>query len=118
MIKRLRGCGAGCEYVAITPEGDIYPCHQFVGNEDYKLGSLYDGTFDQELSGRFAGLNIYTREECRDCWARFYCSGGCSAPNLLVNGDIKKPHRVGCELERKRLECAIALRAIAAGMAE
>ena len=97
MIKRLRGCGAGCEYVAITPEGDIYPCHQFVGNEDYKLGSLYDGTFDKELSGRFAGLNIYTREECRDCWARFYCSGGCSASNLLVNGDIKKPHRVGCE---------------------
>ena len=118
VIKRLRGCGAGCEYVAITPEGDIYPCHQFVGNEDYKLGSLYDGTFDTELSGRFAGLNIYTREECRDCWARFYCSGGCSASNLLVNGDIKKPHRVGCELERKRLECAIALRAIAAGMAE
>ncbi len=118
VIKRLRGCGAGCEYVAITPEGDIYPCHQFVGNEDYKLGSLYDGTFDKELSGRFAGLNIYTREECRDCWARFYCSGGCSASNLLVNGDIKKPHRVGCELERKRLECAIALRAIAAGMAE
>ena len=118
VIKRLRGCGAGCEYVAITPEGDIYPCHQFVGNEDYKLGSLYDGTFDQELSGRFAGLNIYTREECRDCWARFYCSGGCSASNLLVNGKKKKPHRVGCELERKRLECAIALRAIAAGMAE
>ena len=118
VIKRLRGCGAGCEYVAITPEGDIYPCHQFVGNEDYKLGSLYDGTFDKELSGRFAGLNIYTREECKDCWARFYCSGGCSASNLLVNGDIKKPHRVGCELERKRLECAIALRAIAAGMAE
>ena len=73
------------------PEGDIYPCHQFVGNEDYKLGSLYDGTFDKELSGRFAGLNIYTREECKDCWARFYCSGGCSASNLLVNGDIKSP---------------------------
>ena len=118
VIKRLRGCGAGCEYVAITPEGDIYPCHQFVGNEDYRLGSVHDGTFDKELSGRFAGLNIYTREECRDCWARFYCSGGCSASNLLVNGDIKKPHRVGCELERKRLECAIALRAIAAGMAD
>ena len=118
VIKRLRGCGAGCEYVAITPEGDIYPCHQFVGNEDYKLGSLYDGSFDKELSGRFAGLNIYTREECRDCWARFYCSGGCSASNLLVNGDIKKPHRVGCALERKRLECAIALKAIAAGMAQ
>ena len=118
VIKRLRGCGAGCEYVAVTPDGDIYPCHQFVGSEDYKLGSVYDGSFDKELSGRFAALNIYTREECRSCWARFYCSGGCSASNLLVNSDIKKPHKVGCELERKRLECAIALRAIAAGMAD
>ncbi len=118
VIKRLRGCGAGCEYVAITPEGDIYPCHQFVGNPDYRLGSVYDGSFDTQLSGRFAALNIYTRPGCRDCWARFYCSGGCSASNLLVNSDIKTPHEVGCRLERKRLECAIALKAIAAGMAE
>ena len=118
VIKRLRGCGAGCEYVAITPEGDIYPCHQFVGNEDYKLGNLYEGTFNMEISKAFSNLNIYTREDCKDCWARFYCSGGCSASNLLVNGDIKKPHHVGCELERKRLECAIALRAIAAGMGD
>ena len=116
VIKRLRGCGAGCEYVAVTPEGDIYPCHQFVGNPAYKIGSLSDGSFDMELSHRFSCLNIYTREECRDCWARFYCSGGCSASNLLVNGDIKKPNHVGCELERKRLECAIALKALAAGM--
>ncbi len=118
VIKRLRGCGAGCEYVAITPDGDIYPCHQFVGNEEYKLGSLNDGSFDMEKSGRFAELNVYTREACRSCWARFYCSGGCSASNLLVNGDIKEPHKVGCELERKRLECAIALKAIDAGMAD
>lgn len=118
VIKRLRGCGAGCEYVAVTPEGDIYPCHQFVGNPDYRLGSLYDDTFDMELSHRFAGLNIYTREDCRDCWARFYCSGGCSASNLLVNGDIKKPNAVGCAMERKRLECAIALRAISSGLAQ
>lgn len=118
VIKRLRGCGAGCEYVAVTPEGDIYPCHQFVGNPDYKLGNLSSGSFDMELSGKFACLNIYTRDECRNCWARFYCSGGCSASNLLVNGDIKTPHRVGCELERKRLECAIALKAISSGMAE
>ena len=118
VIKRLRGCGAGCEYVAITPEGDIYPCHQFVGNPDYKLGNLDEGTFDMGISGKFAALNIYTREACQHCWARFYCSGGCSASNLLVNGDIKKPHHVGCALERKRLECAIALKAIAAGMAE
>ena len=116
VIKRLRGCGAGCEYVAVTPEGDIYPCHQFVGNPAYKIGSLSDGSFDMELSHRFSCLNIYTREECLDCWARFYCSGGCSASNLLVNGDIKKPNHVGCEMERKRLECAIALKALAAGM--
>ena len=116
VIKRLRGCGAGCEYVAVTPEGDIYPCHQFVGNPAYKIGRLSDGSFDMELSHRFSCLNIYTREECRDCWARFYCSGGCSASNLLVNGDIKKPNHVGCEMERKRLECAIALKALAAGM--
>ena len=118
VIKRLRGCGAGCEYVAVTPDGDIYPCHQFVGNEAYKLGSVKDNSFDSNLSSQFAGLNVYTREECAHCWARFYCSGGCSASNLLVGGDIKHPHKVGCELERKRLECAIALKAIDAGMAD
>lgn len=118
VIKRMRGCGAGCEYVAITPSGDIYPCHQFVGNEEYKLGNLYDETFHMELSRKFAGLNIYTRSDCKDCWARFYCSGGCSASNLLVNGNIKKPNRFGCEMQRKRLECAIAMKAIRVGMAE
>ena len=116
VIKRLRGCGAGCEYVAITPDGDIYPCHQFVGKEEYRLGSVYDGSFDQELSGRFAQQNVYTRPACRSCWARFYCSGGCSASNLLVNGDITISNEVACEMQRKRLECAIALNAIAAGM--
>ena len=116
VIKRLRGCGAGCEYVAITPDGDIYPCHQFVGKEEYRLGSVYDGSFEQELSGRFAQQNVYTRPACRSCWARFYCSGGCSASNLLVNGDITISNEVACEMQRKRLECAIALNAIAAGM--
>ncbi len=116
VIKRLRGCGAGCEYVAVTPDGDLYPCHQFVGKEEYRLGSVYDGSFDMELSGTFANQNIYTRPACRECWARFYCSGGCSASNLLVNGDITKSNEVACEMERKRLECAIALNAIAAGM--
>ena len=116
VIKRLRGCGAGCEYVAITPDGDIYPCHQFVGKEEYRMGSVFDGTFDRELSGTFAEQNIYTRPACRECWARFYCSGGCSASNLLVNGDITKSNEVACAMERKRLECAIALNAIRAGM--
>lgn len=116
VIKRMRGCGAGCEYVAITPEGDIYPCHQFVGNEEYRLGNIHEGAFDLELARRFAGLNIYTRPDCAQCWARFYCSGGCSASNLLVNGDIKKPNRFGCDMQRKRLECAIAIKAHQAGM--
>ncbi len=111
VIKRLRGCGAGFEYVAITPDGDIYPCHQFVGQEEYRLGNLYDGSFDMDLSARFAEMNVYTREGCRDCWAKFYCSGGCSAANVFANGDMKKPARLACELERKRVECAIALKA-------
>ena len=118
VIKRLRGCGAGCEYVAITPDGDIYPCHQFVGNDEYLLGNLYQNTFDRTKTKQFAHLNIYTREKCKTCWARFYCSGGCSASNLAVNGDIAVPHEIGCLLERKRLECAIALRAIRAGMTD
>lgn len=82
------------------------------------MGNVFDGSFDMDISGQFAKQNIYTRPACRECWARFYCSGGCSASNLLVNGDIKKPNAVACEMERKRLECAIALRAIAAGMGE
>ncbi len=118
VIKRMRGCGAGAEYVAVTPEGDIYPCHQFVGKAEYKMGNVLDGTFDGSIADQFANLNIYTREDCKTCWARFYCSGGCSAANLNANGDLKKPAHVGCELQRKRLECAIAMQAIRSGLAD
>ncbi len=118
VIKRLRGCGAGCEYVAVTPDGDIYPCHQFVGRKEYRMGSVFDGSFDMDISEKFANQNIYTRPACRTCWARFYCSGGCSASNLTVNGDISLSSGVACAMERKRLECAIAIKAIDAGMGE
>ena len=118
VIKRMRGCGAGSEYVAITPEGDIYPCHQFVGNDDFKMGNVHDGSFDTQISDTFAGLNIYTKPACQKCWAKFYCSGGCAAGGYNVNNDLKKPAFVACELERKRLECAIAIKAIRSGMAD
>lgn len=118
VIKRMRGCGAGCEYVAVTPDGELYPCHQFVGKEEFCMGSVLDGSFNMDIANSFAGLNIYTREDCQNCWARFYCSGGCSAANLNANGDMKKPYELGCDMQRKRLECAIAMRAIEAGLAE
>lgn len=118
VIKRMRGCGAGNEYVAVTPDGDIYPCHQFVGNEAFKMGNLYKETFRKEVADLFSGVNIYTKEACKTCWAKFYCSGGCSASNYNTNGDIMKPSQVACELERKRLECAIAMKAIRAGLAD
>lgn len=112
VIKRLRGCGAGYEYVAVSPEGDIYPCHQFVGKEEFKQGSVLDASLDEELAKTFARMNIYSRPKCQQCWARFYCSGGCSAANFNMNGDMNDAYDLGCELERKRLECAIYLKAV------
>ncbi len=110
-IKRLRGCGCGNEYVAITPDGDIYPCHQFVGHEEYKMGNLHEGTFDLEMKNEFANSHIYTKPECKQCWAKFYCSGGCNANNYMYAGDIHNAHKFSCQLEKKRLECAIMLKA-------
>lgn len=109
-IKRLRGCGCGNEYVAITPDGDIYPCHQFVGNYDYKLGNIDEGTFNWDMKNGFAKCHVYSKPDCRTCWARFYCSGGCNANNYTYCGDIKKSHKLSCEIEKKRLECAIVLK--------
>lgn len=110
-IKRLRGCGCGNEYVAVTPQGDIYPCHQFVGMEQFKMGNLHDGTFNTEMKLDFARANVYSKENCKDCWAKFYCSGGCNANNYQYEGDIRKSHKTSCELEKKRLECAIMIKA-------
>ena len=110
-IKRLRGCSCGNEYVAITPEGDIYPCHQFVGNEEWKMGNVMDGSLDVEMKKRFAKANVYAKEKCQNCWARFYCSGGCNANNWEYEGDILKAHDISCQLEKKRVECAIMIQA-------
>ncbi len=110
-IKRLRGCGCGNEYVAVTPDGDIYPCHQFVGMEEWKMGSVMDNSINADKKNDFARANIYGKQECRECWAKFYCSGGCNANNVQYRGDILKPHRISCELEKKRLECAIMMKA-------
>ena len=107
--KRLTGCGAGNEYIAVTPDGDIYPCHQFVGREGYRMGSVLDGSFNTELQKKFANNHVLTKEKCRDCWARFYCSGGCAANAEAFHGDISKPYDMECQLERKRLECAMAI---------
>ncbi len=113
--KRLTGCGAGNEYVAVTPEGDIYPCHQFVGREGMCMGSVLDGSFDRELQAKFRQNNVLSKEKCSSCWARFYCSGGCQANAHAFNGDISKPYDMECALEKKRLECALAIYAIEGG---
>ena len=110
-IKRLRGCGCGNEYIAITPEGDIFPCHQFVGDETHKMGNIMDGTFNRTMKSDFAKANVYTKGDCTKCWAKFYCSGGCSANSWQYEGDIHKSHTISCELEKKRLECAIMMEA-------
>lgn len=110
VVKRLRGCGAGYEYVAVTPDGDIYPCHQFVGKDEFKQGSVLDQSFNMDIAQKFAGMNIYSRPKCQKCWAKFYCSGGCSAANYNMNHDMNDSYDLGCEMERKRLECAIYLK--------
>ena len=111
-IKRLRGCGCGNDYVAITPDGDIFPCHQFVGIDEYKMGNIDDGTFNYEMKADFAKAHVYSKPECKKCWAKFYCSGGCNANNYQYMGDIHSAHKLSCQLEKKRLECAIMLKAV------
>ena len=107
IYKRISGCGSGTEYMAVTPWGDLYPCHQFVGDEKFCLGNIWDGVKNTEIQEEFAGCNVYAREECRDCWARLYCSGGCAANAYHATGSVKGVYKYGCELFRKRMECAI-----------
>lgn len=111
-IKRLRGCGCGNDYIAITPQGDIYPCHQFVGMPEYKMGNLYEGTFNEDIKKEFSNTHIYSKPECKNCWAKFYCSGGCNANNYQYAGDIHNAHKLYCEIQKKRLECAIMIKAV------
>ncbi len=107
IYKRISGCGSGTEYMAVTPWGDLYPCHQFVGDEKYKLGDIYNGVNNKEIQQEFASCNVYAKEECNDCWARLYCSGGCAANAYHACGSVKGVYKPGCELFRKRMECAI-----------
>ncbi len=113
VAKRLSGCGAGHEYFAVDVNGDLYPCHQFVGREGYRLGSVFGGVDDPRgLQDYFRRSHVLNKPKCRECWARFYCSGGCHANADLFNGDIRQPYEVGCEIQKKRLECAIYVQAV------
>lgn len=109
VAKRLSGCGAGHEYLAVTPEGDLYPCHQFVGRDGFKLGSVWEGLQNTEIPQAFRQTHVLNKEECSTCWARFYCSGGCHANAEQFHGRIDKPYEVGCKLQKKRLECALMI---------
>ena len=109
IYKRISGCGSGTEYMAVTPQGDFYPCHQFVGDESYCMGNVWDGVKNIELREKFRKCNVYSRPECRDCWAKLYCSGGCAANAYHATGDINGIYEYGCELFKKRMECAIMI---------
>ena len=111
IYKRISGCGSGTEYMAVTPWGDLYPCHQFVGDEKFKLGDIWHGVSNTAIQNEFAACNVYAREECRDCWARLYCSGGCAANAYHATGSVRGVYKEGCELFKKRMECAIMVAA-------
>lgn len=110
IYKRISGCGSGTEYMAVTPSGDLYPCHQFVGDKKYLLGNIYDGVTNTEIQNEFKLCNAYARKECSDCWAKLYCSGGCAANSYHASGSIKGVYEYGCELFKKRIECAVMLK--------
>ncbi len=105
--KRIKGCGAGVEYFAVTPQGNIFPCHQFADKPEFKVGNVFDKTIDRNITKKFLQSNLQTKEECRDCWAKYHCGGGCAANNYNFNGDIDKPYKMACEMMKKRLECSM-----------
>ena len=109
IYKRIAGCGSGTEYLAVTPWGDLYPCHQFVGDEKYLMGNVWDGVTNTEMRDEFKCCNVYARKDCDDCWARLYCSGGCAANAYHATGSIQGTYEYGCKLFRKRMECAIMM---------
>ncbi len=109
IYKRITGCGSGTEYMAVTPWGDLYPCHQFVGDQKFLLGNIWDGVKNKECQDTFRSCNAYAREECRDCWAKMYCSGGCAANSYHATGSIQGVYSYGCELFKKRIECAVMM---------
>ena len=111
VAKRLSGCGSGTEYLAVTPWGDLYPCHQFVGDEQFRMGNVTDGITRPEIAGEFRSCSVYSKEKCRTCFARFYCSGGCMANAYHFHGTIHDTYDIGCEMQRKRVECAIMIKA-------
>ncbi len=110
IYKRISGCGSGTEYMAVTPWGDLYPCHQFVGEESYKLGNIFTGVTNEALREEFRSCNAYARPDCKDCWAKLYCSGGCAANAYHASGSIRGIYEPGCELFKKRMECAIMMK--------
>lgn len=107
IAKRMRGCGSGTEYLAVTPDGELYPCHQFVGQKEFLFGNIFEGLNGNPIRETFIETNVYTKPECNACWAKFYCSGGCAANAWQFNKDLKVPYHIGCELEKKRVECAL-----------
>ena len=114
VAKRLSGCGSGTEYLAVTPWGDLYPCHQFVGQEEFLMGNVEEGILRTDIQDKFKACNVYAKDQCRDCFAKFYCSGGCAANAYNNSGDINGAYELGCELQRKRIECAIMIKAVLA----
>ena len=111
VAKRLSGCGSGTEYLAVTPWGDLYPCHQFVGNEDFLMGNVDEGVLRTDIRDEFKQCNVYAKDKCKDCFAKFYCSGGCAANSYNFTGNVNGSYDIGCELQRKRIECAIMIKA-------